>query len=153
MTDREMMKLWLMTLAGLILFLTLITTSIANASGIESTIRSIARQEGVDPNLAVAIARVESGLNPKKIGRIGEVGLFQLRPEFHKVKRGDVKANIRTAMKYLREVKRFCEPTYKDAWFICYNVGPNYKKRILYPRLFKYYVQVMGEMNRIAKGD
>ncbi len=131
--------------------------SLSQASNLErlktiSMIREIAEQEGVNPDLAVAIATVESELNSEKIGGLGEVGLFQLRPEFHKVKRGNVKANIRTAMRYLRYIQTKCEPKYDKAWFICYNLGPNYS-RLKYPKLFRYYVDVNRAMNHVAMGE
>src|SRR4051812_34252311 len=105
----------------------LVLGSASQASDLEklkiiSLIRTIAEQEGVQPDLAVAIATVESELNSNKIGGLGEVGLFQLRPEYHNVKLGDVRGNIRTAMRYLRYLQMKCEPKYDKAWFICYNL-------------------------------
>lgn len=38
---------------------------------------------GPDGAVALRIAVCESGLDPNMIGRLGEVGLFQIRPEFH----------------------------------------------------------------------
>jgi soluble lytic murein transglycosylase-like protein len=121
---------------------------------ISSSIREIAEQEGIDPELALAIAKVESRLDPNAIGGIGEVGVFQLRPDKHKVDKGNVQSNIRTAMKYLKQVKKICEPNYGEAWFICYNTGEYYRKKngelIQYPKQFPYYVKVKREMNKIA---
>lgn len=148
--DRSDFLDWAALVFSALLFLILFSRSVANSSDVERTIRAIAIEESFDPDLAVAIAKVESGLNPNKIGKIGEVGLFQLRPEFHRI--GSQKQNIRTAIRYLKHLKGYCGPTYKDAYFICYNVGPNYK-RILYPKLFKYYLDVMSEMNRIARDN
>lgn len=153
MISRNLMNCWLLLIAFALMFVLLASGGIANASDIESRIRKIAVEEGVDADLAVAIARVESGLNPKAIGKHGELGVFQLRPKYHATKVENVDHNIRLAVRYLRTVRRFCEPTYKDAWIICYNVGPNYEKRILYPKLFPYYIKVMSEMNRIARGN
>lgn len=141
---------FLLLISWALLFFVLFSFDVAESSELEQTIRVIASQEGVDSDLAVAIAQVESGMNPNKVGAIGEVGLFQLRPEYHRI--GTVQQNIRTAMKYLNELKRYCGPTYGEAFFICYNVGPNYEKRILFPKKFPYYVKVMSQMNRIAKG-
>lgn len=50
---------------------------------ITGLIMTISLQMGFDPNMAIAIAQYESSLNPKAVGAIGEVGLFQLRPEFY----------------------------------------------------------------------
>jgi soluble lytic murein transglycosylase-like protein len=150
MVNRDDFLDWAAIVFTALLFLTLFTRSVANSSEIERTIRTIAKEEGINPDLAIAIAKVESGLNPKKIGKVGEIGLFQLRPEFHKI--GTQKQNIRTAMRYLKYLKGYCGPTYKEAYFICYNVGPSYK-RILFPKRFKYYIAVMSEMNRVAKDN
>lgn len=38
---------------------------------------------GWERDYAVAVATCESGLDPNATGALGEVGLFQLRPEYH----------------------------------------------------------------------
>ncbi len=126
------------------------TNSIARATDLESVIRKTAVEECVDPDLAVAIAKVESGMNTKKIGGLGEIGVYQLRPEFHKVSK-DVRENIRTAVRYMKELRETQTSKYGDAWFIAYNVGPNYPKEIKHPRKFKYYVRVMNEKAKASK--
>jgi soluble lytic murein transglycosylase-like protein len=48
---------------------------------VEQMIRDEALRQGVPPDLAVAVARRESGLNPNvRDGAFGEVGLFQVKP-------------------------------------------------------------------------
>lgn len=49
---------------------------------ITSLIIAISINMGFDPILALAVAKVESNYNPAQVGKIGEIGLFQLRPEF-----------------------------------------------------------------------
>ena len=98
---------------------------------------------GIDPKLAVAIAMTESNLNPNAVGSLGEIGLFQLRPEFHDVKQGDIKHNVELAMRYLSYVKNRCLRRYDVAWFVCFNTGPNRKKLIERPQEFSYYKKVM----------
>ncbi len=134
----------------LIIYALLLGACLASADDrlIIETIRRIAIEEHLDPNLAVAIAKTESRLNDKAIGRHGELGLFQLKPQFHKVVKGDVRKNIRTAVRYLKVVRGICEPKYKDAWIVCYNVGPN-AASLRYPKLFPYYIRVMREMNQL----
>lgn len=143
MADRIMIFVYL-TLFLLVLMVMVTVGSFARAderSNIISLIEQTAITEGIDPELAVAIAKTESQLRVNAVGSLGEVGLFQLRPEYHKI--GNVHENIKTAIKYLAEIKRKYEPSHGDAWFIFYNLGLNYSKPIRYPRLFKYYVRVM----------
>lgn len=45
-----------------------------------SQIVSTAQQFGVDPNLALAVAEQESGINQSARGAAGEIGIFQLLP-------------------------------------------------------------------------
>jgi soluble lytic murein transglycosylase-like protein len=44
-------------------------------------VRGEAREQGMPPDLADAVAFVESSYNPKAIGSVGEVGLMQIRPQ------------------------------------------------------------------------
>ena len=109
---------------------------------IKKIIEMTAIKHGIDPVLAVAIAQVESNLNPDAIGSLGEIGVYQLRPEYHNVKRGDVRHNVETAIKYLADIRRKWQPVYGDAWFIKFNLGPNYRT-LNHPEKFPYYVRVM----------
>lgn len=52
------------------------------ADNIEQIITRIATQMGIDPNFALDIARAESSLNPKAVGKAGEVGLYQIHPKY-----------------------------------------------------------------------
>lgn len=106
-------------------------------------IEQVSIENGLDPDLAVAIAITESSLNPNAIGDLGEIGLFQLRPEYHNVKKGNVVNNVIVAVKYLVKVKELCEHKYDNAWFICFNTGP-YKKIKVEPTEFSYYKKVMS---------
>lgn len=53
-----------------------------NTNQIKQMIVRIAKEEGLDPNLALAVAKQESGFNPKAHSGAGAAGLFQLMP-FH----------------------------------------------------------------------
>jgi soluble lytic murein transglycosylase-like protein len=122
---------------------------------IQDTIVKVAMEEGIDPALALAIAETESNFNPKMIGSLGEIGVYQLRPEFHRVSRSNVSANIKTGIKYLVRLKRECN-SYGDAFFVCFNYGQ--AKKLKYPKLFPYYKKVMiakqrRESNLIAEKD
>lgn len=50
------------------------------SSDIEQLIRNEATAQGLDPNLAVAVAKTESSLNPNAVSSEGAQGLFQLMP-------------------------------------------------------------------------
>lgn len=120
-------------------------TLLSHADDIPTLIKAKAERHNIDPKLVYAIAIVESNLNPKAVGGVGEIGVFQLRPEFHDVKPGDVRHNIDTAVKYLVYVKRKCYTKYRDAWFICYNTGPHRKNIIKQPKKFIYYIKVIEQ--------
>lgn len=109
------------------------------------TLASIAG--GVDPDVAIAIATVESGLNPKARGALGEVGVFQLRPEFHNVVPGSPNHNVLIGVAYLVQLKTKFSPKYGDAWFVLFNYGPN--KPPKNPRDTKYYRKVTKEIERL----
>lgn len=106
---------------------------------IELLITKSALRNGVDPDLALAIVEVESKFNVNAVGSIGEIGLFQLRPEYHRVQRGRAKENIETGVRYLAHLQRLCGD-YGDAFFVCFNYGP--ARKLKHPRLFPYYKKV-----------
>lgn len=118
---------------------------------IESLIIREAVRYGVNPNLAVAIAKTESGLNPKAVGSKGEIGLFQLRPEYHKGNLWNPVQNTRIAMRYLKHLESMSAERFGRAWFISFNLGPYYNRPIRYPQLFPYYKKVMSNWpNNVA---
>jgi soluble lytic murein transglycosylase-like protein len=97
---------------------------------------------GFDPNLAVSIATIESGLNPKAIGSVGEVGLFQIRPQFvDKSIRdtlSDPHVNITVGIKLLQNAQKRCVHQEYYGWLTCYNAGFVGAKRIKNPSKFPY---------------
>jgi len=110
-------------------------------------IQKAAKEAGIDPDFAVALATVESGLNPNAVGKLGELGLFQLRREYHDVHPGQTDHNIAVAMNYLSELHTKWAPTMGDSWFVLFNWGPaNRPKR---PRETAYYKKVMREIGKI----
>ena len=74
-------------------------------------VRQEAQQRGVPPEVADAVAQVESAYNPHAVGTVGEVGLMQVRPTTaamlgHSGTIADLhepSTNIRNGVRYLAE--------------------------------------------------
>lgn len=104
---------------------------------------------GVDPVLAISVARVESSLNPIAVGAQGEIGLFQVMPQYtpytpEELK--DVRVNIQTGIYKLKEAKEKCHHRYDYTWLTCYNAGIAGAKKIKRPHSFDYVVKVKKKM-------
>lgn len=94
---------------------------------IKEIIGVVALDHGEDPLLLQSIAFIESSFNPKAIGRIGEIGLFQLRPEYHLISLNtSVKQQTLTAIKYLQKLKIQCGRKFLQCW----NMGPTRAKKL-----------------------
>lgn len=111
-------------------------------------IKETAERAGIDPELALAIAHVESNFNPNAIGSLGERGVFQLRPEFfgHPA---TIDQHVHVAIFYMKSFKGRCIAMYGEAWFICYNYGP-YRK-VQSPQKTAYYKKVMAAIQERAE--
>lgn len=100
----------------------------------------------IDCNKAVAIAKVESNLNPNAVGKShGEIGLMQLRPEFHRCASFDPATNIRCALHYMKKLKA----SKGECWATYYNTGPN--SGIKYPCKHKYYKKISKVLEKIDR--
>lgn len=108
----------------------------------------LAHKYGLDEQLLYAIIKVESNYEVNRVGSSHkERGLMQLHPKYFPKAKFDVATNLRTGAKYLAKVRELCYTKYGDAWFICYNVGPN--KHINHPEKFPYYRKVMHAKKQI----
>lgn len=70
-------------------------------------ITATALRYGLDPNLAVAQARAESGLNQAAVSRVGAIGVFQLMPAtaaWLGVDPHDLAQNIDGGVRYLSQL-------------------------------------------------
>ncbi len=85
------------------------STETEDAHPFEALIDKYAKLNGVEPELAHAIIRVESNYNPKTRGSAGEIGLMQIKPATARMMgysggaKGlyDPETNLRYGMKYL----------------------------------------------------
>lgn len=97
----------------------------------------------VDPFLALAVAKVESNYNQQAIGSLGEVGVFQVRPEFYPtVDLHILKNNVRIGVKHLAKALKECKHKEDYTGVLCYNLGSAAASRIKHPKLFPYYKKV-----------
>ncbi|TGK86371.1 lytic transglycosylase domain-containing protein [Leptospira montravelensis] len=95
------------------------------------TIESIAKSQGMDPNLVKAMVKAESGFKPKAVSPKGAMGLMQLMPETAESlgvnDPFDPEENIGGGVKFLKGLmKEFKDP---EKAIAAYNAGPGAVKR------------------------
>lgn len=148
MTQNEQNQVWfLLFLMGAILLGCIFDASAAEPTPkIAHAIVKSARRYKLDPNLVLAIVEVESNFNVNARGTHGEVGLYQLHPQYHADIPRSVYKQIDYGSRYLSWVRQQCLHRYGDAWIVCYNAGPNC--RIIHPLRNPYYIRVMGIYER-----
>lgn len=116
-------------------------------------IQSYSLQYGVDSNIAISVAAVESQFNPTVIGITGDVGVYQLNPKSfpnYTVKQlQDPRLNIELGVKYLAKVKRECVHQKNVEWLICYNMGNKKAKTVKHPTLFPYVKKIKLAMETL----
>ena len=117
--------------------------NIAHCEDITSIITQEARKQGLEPRVALAIATIESSLNPNVVGPKGEIGLFQIRPQFTKVPITALfnpRINARVGIQKLLETKDRCALQENLTYVICFNNG---WRKPVYPYLHPYYKRFM----------
>ena len=114
-----------------------------------------AKEKGIDPRLAVALAFQESGFKPDAVGAAGEIGLMQVRPttaEMMGFSADDLKdpaKNIEIGLTYLKQgLDRFGDPVLAVAG---YNAGHDHPyfsnpEKAKLPESTKQYVRSIAGM-------
>ena len=124
---------------------TLAAAAAPGRSSVVQQIRQEARRQGVDPDLAVAVATQESRLDPGQVGDQGRsLGLFQLQHAaaidagIDPRRRGDLARNIRGGVTYLKQGLERFGGNVRQALERHYNRGgdPDYYAHVMqyYPR-------------------
>ena len=93
---------------------------------IQEQIVATAQRYGVDPNLALAVARQESGFNQAAVSPVGAIGVFQLMPAtaaWLGVDPYNVAQNIEGGVRYLSQLLRQYGNDVNRA-LAAYNWGP-----------------------------
>jgi Transglycosylase SLT domain len=129
----------------------------ADSAEIASLVRKVAVEEGFDPDLAEAVAFVESGLGERQESEAGALGIMQLMPgtagDLGVSDRCDPEANIRGGVRYLKSLyDQFQDPLLMLA---AYNAGSGrvYEKNGIpeFDETAKYVVKVMNRWKLSAK--
>ena len=124
-------------------------------SSIAALITFYAKILNFDPSIALAVAKVESSLNPAAVGGQGEIGLFQLKPQFVLgVSKRDLfnpHANAIAGIQRLKEEKEKCSHKAKLNYLVCYNYGRTNAKKVKSPETFPYVIKVTREYNKLKK--
>lgn len=113
---------------------------------VECLIASQAREQGVPVQVAIAVAKVESGLRQSAVGGAGELGLYQVRPEFTNANLRDLKTNIKEGVRILAYYKDHCPVKNGIEWVSCYNQGMKHPK---FPLKLPYMKKILLAMKDI----
>lgn len=129
----------------------------ADSGEIAGLVRKIAIEEGFDPDLAEAVAFVESGLGKRQESGAGALGIMQLMPgtasDLGVADRCDPASNTRGGVRYLKSLyDQFQDPLLMLA---AYNAGSGrvYEKSGIpeFDETAKYVVKVMNRWKLSAK--
>ena len=122
-------------------------------------VRTIATEEELDPDLALAVVDVESAGGKHQVSDAGAVGIMQLMPEtasdYGVTDRCDAEENIRAGVRYLKKLYgEFDDPLLMLA---AYNAGPErvYQKGGIpeFNETAQYIVKVMNRWTLNAKAS
>jgi len=110
---------------------------------------------GVNPELAISVAQIESNFNSNAVGQAKEVGLFQLKPEYVKEysrkQLFDPRINIKVGVQRLAETQKNCLHKQNNDFLVCWNYGYSNAKRVKHPSLFPYVKRVTLAMKNYGQ--
>ena len=125
----------------------------------EDKLRELCEQYEVDPDLARAVMRMESGGNPNAISRAGAIGLMQLMPATAKglgVDPKDPERNLEGGIKYLSQLADKYDGDYVRT-LAAYNAGPSrvdsYGGVPPFPETQRYVKNVLALYRKYSRGD
>jgi soluble lytic murein transglycosylase-like protein len=94
----------------------------------------------------MSVVKVESNYKVNAIGDAGEIGLFQIRPEYSKIRASELfvaKKNIKEGLRQLAYARDNCKHKVDNTWIVCYNRGIKGGANTKSPKASKYYKDVM----------
>jgi membrane-bound lytic murein transglycosylase MltF len=125
----------------------------------EEHLQKMCEQYEVDPDLARAVMRMESGGNPNAISSAGAIGLMQLMPGTAKglgVDPKDPKRNIEGGIKYLSQLADKYDGDYVKT-LAAYNAGSSrvdsYGGVPPFPETQRYVKNVLALYRKYSRGD
>jgi soluble lytic murein transglycosylase-like protein len=133
-----------LTLAAGVFFLGSLFIKQANAAQptrIEKAVNLASTIHGVDADLILSVIEVESGFNPRAVGKSGEVGLMQLHPKFFPDASFAIERNVLEGVAYLAIVREECPVRQGLKWVVCYNQGT--RKAIKDANASRYYQKIV----------
>lgn len=114
-------------LSTLLVLLSFPVHSWANTPAMQQLIGKVARQEGVDPNLLLAMVAIESRFDAVSVSKRGAVGLMQLMPgtarDLGVRNRFNPEQNLRGGARYIRKMMDMFSNDLTLA-LAAYNAGP-----------------------------
>jgi soluble lytic murein transglycosylase-like protein len=121
----------------------------SDISSLENMVEQKADAVGLDPDLAKAVVKAESGFNPKAVSPKGAIGLMQLMPETARtlgVNPHDPAQNVEAGACYLRDLLVRYDNLLWHA-LAAYNAGTQAVDR---HRGIPPYAETLGYINRIT---
>lgn len=102
---------------------------------------------GIEPSLAMKMAKVESNMNPNAISKTEDGGLFQLNRKAHKFHHEQWRyspiTNTAIAMNVLGKLRLSCKHKLRNAYVLCYNRGKAGAAKVKSPFNDPYYLKVV----------